>query len=47
MYTLNKWNVSVRRKKQFEEVTTKGNIIQSWIFIICCLVGAFVCLLKL
>jgi Ca2+/Na+ antiporter len=47
MYKLNKWNVSVRRKKHLEEVTTKSNIIQSWMFVIFLLLGAFICLLEL
>lgn len=47
MYKLNKWNVSVRKKKQLEESITKVNIIQSWMFIIILLLGAFICLLEL
>ena len=47
MYKLNKWNVSVRRKKELDEAITKSNIIQSQIFIIILLFGAFICLLEL
>jgi hypothetical protein len=46
-YGLKQWNISLRRTKQFEEITTKSNIIKYWIFIIICLFGAFICLIKL
>jgi len=46
-YILKNLNVSVRREKKFEEITTKGNIIRYWILIIVCLFGSFICLIKL
>lgn len=46
-YGLKQWNISVRRTKKFEEITTKSNIIKYWIFIFICLFGAFICLIKL
>ena len=47
MYKLNKWNITLRRKKELDEAITKSNIIQSWIFIIILLLGAFICLFEL
>jgi hypothetical protein len=46
-YKLMKWNISVRREKEMDEVSTKGNIIKYWIMIVCFIICAFICFFKL
>lgn len=42
-----KWNISVRREKEMDEVSTKGNIIKYWMMILCLIICALICFLKL
>ena len=47
LYKLMKWNISVRKEKEMDEVSTKGNIIKYWIMIVCFIICAFICFFKL
>lgn len=47
LYKLMKWNVGVRESKNMDEISTKGSVIKNWIMIVCLILCAFVCFLKL
>jgi hypothetical protein len=47
IYHVMNWNVKIRREKGWDEIGTRTSIIKKWIYIVCFIFCALICLLRL